>query len=32
MLASWMKGLYKQPDFISGGFEANCRGLNPGCL
>jgi len=31
MLASWMKGLYKRPPFISDGFEASCRGLNPGC-
>jgi hypothetical protein len=31
MLASWMKGLYKRPDFMSGGFEASCRALNPGC-
>ena len=31
MLASWMKGLYKRPDFISAGFEAKCRGLNPAC-
>ena len=31
MLASWMKGLYKQPEFISAGFEASCRSLNAGC-
>ena len=31
MLASWMKGLYKRPPFISDGFEASCRGLNPTC-
>ena len=31
MLASWMKGLYKRPPFISGGFEAACRSLNPAC-
>jgi|SRR5580658_1788812 len=31
MLASWMKGLYKRPPFISDGFETNCRNLNPGC-
>jgi hypothetical protein len=31
MLASWLKGYYKRPDFISDGFEAKCRGLNPGC-
>ena len=31
MLASWMKGLYKRPPFISEGFEACCRGMNPEC-
>jgi hypothetical protein len=31
MLAAWMKGLYKRPSFISDGFEATCRGMNPGC-
>lgn len=31
MLASWMKGLYKRPSFISDEFEAACRGMNPGC-
>jgi hypothetical protein len=31
MLAAWMKGLYKRPSFISDGFEASCRDLNPGC-
>ena len=31
MLAAWMKGLYKRPPFISDGFEATCRGMNPGC-
>ena len=31
MLASWMKGLYKRPEFISAGFEAQCRALNPLC-
>jgi hypothetical protein len=30
-LASWMKGLYKRPEFISGAFETSCRGLNAGC-
>jgi hypothetical protein len=29
MLASWMKGLYKRPDFISDGFESRCRTVNP---
>jgi hypothetical protein len=31
MLASWMKGLYKRPEFISSDFEASCRGLNAAC-
>ncbi len=31
MLAAWMKGLYKRPEFISGGFEESCRAVNPGC-
>jgi hypothetical protein len=31
MLAAWMKGLYKRPEFISGGFEARCREANPAC-
>jgi hypothetical protein len=31
MLASWMKGLYKRPPFISDDFEASCRGINPDC-
>ena len=29
MLASWIKGLYKRPDFISAAFEAKCRAVNP---
>ena len=29
MLASWIKGLYKRPEFISEGFAAACRGANP---
>ena len=28
MLASWIKGLYKRPDFISDSFEAHCREIN----
>ena len=28
MLASWMKGYYKRPEFISDGFEAQCRSIN----
>jgi hypothetical protein len=31
MLAAWMKGFYKRPEFISAGFEERCRGLNAGC-
>ena len=31
MLGAWLKGLYKRPVFISDGFEAKCRALNPGC-
>jgi hypothetical protein len=31
MLAAWMKGLYKRPEFISGGFEAACRTRNTAC-
>jgi hypothetical protein len=31
MLASWMKGLYKRPSFISDEFEARCREVNPDC-
>ena len=30
MLASWIKGFYRRPEFISGGFEARCRAANPG--
>lgn len=28
MLASWIKGYYKRPEFISDAFEAHCRGIN----
>jgi hypothetical protein len=31
MLAAWMKGLYKRPEFISAGFEERCRQENPTC-
>jgi hypothetical protein len=31
MLAAWMRGLYKRPEFISAGFEERCRAGNPGC-
>jgi hypothetical protein len=29
MLASWIKGYYKKPEFISAAFEAKCRTANP---
>ena len=29
MLASWIKGFYKKPEFISADFEARCRAANP---
>lgn len=28
LLASWMKGYYKRPDFISDDFEGRCRAIN----
>lgn len=28
LLASWMKGYYKRPDFISDDFEGRCRAVN----
>jgi hypothetical protein len=28
MLASWIKGLYKRPEFLSPAYEARCRELN----
>ena len=31
MVASWMKGLYKRPEFLSEGFAASCRATNPAC-
>ena len=31
MLAAWMKGFYKRPEFISAGFEERCRGENAAC-
>ncbi|WP_428488878.1 hypothetical protein [Rhodopila sp.] len=31
MLAAWMKGLYKRPEFISAGFEQRCRAANAAC-
>jgi hypothetical protein len=30
MLASWIKGFYRQPEFISEGFAEACRTSNPG--
>ena len=30
MVASWLKGLYRRPDFVSEGFDAACRSANPG--
>jgi hypothetical protein len=30
LVAAWMKGLYKQPDFVSAGFAGACRAANPG--
>ncbi len=29
MLASWLKGLYKQPEFLSWAFAEACRATNP---
>jgi len=29
MLAAWLKGLYKQPPFLSDGFADRCRTSNP---
>jgi hypothetical protein len=31
MLAAWMKGLYKRPEFISAGFEDRCRTVTATC-
>lgn len=28
MLASWIKGFYKRPPFLSAGFEGRCREVN----
>jgi hypothetical protein len=28
MLASWIKGFYKRPEFISDNFEGRCREIN----
>ena len=32
MLASWLKGLYKCPEFISESFGATCRAANPAMI
>jgi hypothetical protein len=32
MLASWLKGLYKRPDFISDGFATRCQSCNPAAV
>lgn len=29
LLACWLKGLHKRPDFVSGKFERKCRVANP---
>ena len=29
LLASWLSGLYKRPDFLCARFEAKCRDANP---
>lgn len=31
MLAAWLKGLYKRPEFISAEFDSRCRAANPAC-
>ncbi|TWB15162.1 acyl carrier protein [Nitrospirillum bahiense] len=28
LLAAWLKGMFKRPEFISDGFEAKCRAMN----
>jgi hypothetical protein len=32
MLASWLKGLYKRPPFISDAFATRCAGANPAAV
>ncbi|WP_428487610.1 hypothetical protein [Rhodopila sp.] len=32
MVASWLKGLYKCPEFISSAYQERCRAANAGCL
>jgi hypothetical protein len=29
MLAAWLRGLFKKPEFISADFEGRCRAANP---
>jgi hypothetical protein len=29
MLAAWLRGLFKKPEFISADFESRCRASNP---
>lgn len=31
MLAAWLKGLYKQPPFLSDAFAERCRAANAAC-
>ncbi len=31
MLASWLKGYYRRPEFISDAFAGRCRATNPAC-
>lgn len=31
LIASWIGGFHKKPDFISGAFETRCRQANPKC-
>jgi hypothetical protein len=32
MLAAWMRGLYKRPEFISAEFTERCRTANAACV
>lgn len=31
LLAAWLKGLYKRPDFLSEQFAGQCQKMNPAC-
>lgn len=31
LVAAWLRGLFKKPDFISDAFEAQCRASNASC-